>query len=180
MTAPRVVGLDLSLTATGIADSDGSVGTIKTKLRGCERLAWIAEQVANAIDSAADSWVGGAWPLVVIEDYAFSRADAHSHQVGELGGVIRLQLHEAEVPWVAVVPSSLKKYATGKGNANKAAMLQAAWQRLGYEGTDDNEADALWLRAMGLDALGHPLVALPAVNRAALEKVAWPERAVVS
>ena len=39
----------------------------------------------------------------------------------------------------------IKKFATGKGNANKLAMINAAKLKLGYQGEDDNEADALWL-----------------------------------
>lgn len=177
---PRIVGLDLSLTATGVAPSRFPqlriAYTITTKLRGCERLAYIRDEVMRPC-SPVEVW-DPDWrmvaPLVVIEDYAFSRAAAHSHQLGELGGVVRLALHEAGVPFVCVVPSSLKKYATGKGNANKGEMLAAAIRRLGYEGASDNEADALWLQAMGMDALGCPVVEMPAVNRAALAKVEWP------
>lgn len=177
MSGPRVVGLDLSLTATGCAGPAHQISwTIRSKLKGCERLAFIREEVMRLcapVERWEPTWHMDA-PLVVLEDYAFSRAAAHSHQLGELGGVVRLALHEAGVPFVAVVPSSLKKYATGKGNANKGEMLAAAIRRLGYEGADDNEADALWLRAMGLDALGAPLVKLPESHRVALGKVAWP------
>lgn len=173
---PRVVGLDLSLTATGYA-YHGCRGTIHAKhLKGAERLAYLRDAVMR-LDLSFENYNLPSEPtrpdLVVMEGYSYASAN-QAHQVGELGGVIRLALHEAGVPFVVVAPAALKKYATGKGNANKAAMLQAAWQRLGYEGTDDNEADALWLRAMGLDALGHPIVAMPAVNRTALAKVAWP------
>jgi Holliday junction resolvasome RuvABC endonuclease subunit len=43
-------------------------------------------------------------------------------------------------------PSEIKKHATGKGNANKDAILKAARQRWpDVEIVDDNEADALWL-----------------------------------
>lgn len=169
---PRVVGLDLSLTATGVAYSDGSAATFRTQARGCARLAWVREEVTSAV--GCDVVGCHDHPaLVVMEGYSYASAN-QAHQVGELGGVIRLALHEAGVPFVVVAPAALKKYATGKGNANKAAMLQAAWQRLGYEGTDDNEADALWLRAMGLDALGFPVCSMPVENRKALLKVEWP------
>lgn len=40
--------------------------------------------------------------------------------------------------------SEIKKHATGKGNADKAAMVAAARSR-GWNPADDNEADALWL-----------------------------------
>ena len=39
---------------------------------------------------------------------------------------------------------TIKKHATGKGNANKAAMI-ATMQALGFQPADDNEADALAL-----------------------------------
>ena len=166
MSADSVVGLDLSLTATGGADDLGQPFTLAPRLRGCERLSWIRDNVLTYLTPAPD--------LVVIEGYSFSSRNSHAHALGELGGVIRLALHEAGIAYVDVPPSSLKKYATGKGNANKGEMLAAAIRRLDYQSASDNEADALWLRAMGLDALGCPVVDLPAVNRQALTKVAWP------
>lgn len=39
----------------------------------------------------------------------------------------------------------IKKFATGNGNAGKPLMIKAAREELGYEGNDDNEADAMWL-----------------------------------
>lgn len=192
MASPRVVGLDLSLTATGVANGNGVPETLTSRLKGCQRLAEIRDAV---LDCCAFGWMpdpgcdfpgphdrdfSGAVvthvsrPLVVIEGYAFAARNSHAHALGELGGVIRLALHEAGVPYVDVPPSSLKKYACGKGNANKGEMLAAAIRRLDYEGASDNEADALWLRAMGLDALGCPVVKLPEAHRAALAKVEWP------
>lgn len=41
-------------------------------------------------------------------------------------------------------PSEIKKHATGKGNASKAMMIEAAQEKFGAI-RDDNEADALWL-----------------------------------
>lgn len=41
--------------------------------------------------------------------------------------------------------SEIKKFATGKGIANKEQMIEAAKDKLGYQGNDDNEADALWI-----------------------------------
>lgn len=79
---------------------------------------------------------------------------------------------------VEVPPAVLKKYATGKGNANKGAMVDATARRFPEVDTgsgDDNRCDALWLAAMGLDQLGRPLTLMPAAQRAALERVAWPE-----
>lgn len=170
--APTVVGLDLSLTATGIATDHAEV--LATKLKGAERLAWVRDEVYDRLHAPKAD-------LVVLEGYAYARAN-QAHQVGELGGVIRLMLHEAGVPWVEVAPAALKKYATGHGNAGKGEVLAAAIRRLGYDGHDDNEADALWLREMGLDHYageGRPPW-VPAAHRVALDKIDWPELEVAA
>lgn len=164
----NVIGLDLSLTCTGVALPDGTCIRLRPSRCGVERLAWYREQIRTLTVADID--------LVVIEDYAFSQRGAHSHELGELGGVVRLQLHDFGVPFAAVVPSSLKKYATGKGNADKGAVLAAAIRRLDYEGSSNDEADALWLRCMGLDQCGQYVVPpVPQTHRDALIKVAWPD-----
>lgn len=166
MTAPRVLGLDLSLTCTGfVSAATGLPGTIAARIRGVDRLDQL-EQFIVALAGDAD--------LVVLEEYAFHGRNAHSHELGELGGVVRLGLHRAGICWVPVNPSSLKRYATGKGNASKEEVLAAAIRRLDYAGHSNDEADAMWLRAMALDHYGHPLAAVPETHRQALAKVQWP------
>lgn len=168
MTA-QVIGLDLSLTGTGVALPDGSSLTITSRHRGVERLAELRDTVARLVLAGCD--------LVAIEGYSMgtARQSSHAHGLGELGGVIRLQLHDLDIRYVDIPPASLKRYATGKGNANKNDMLLAAARRLGYDGNSNDEADALWLRAMTLDACATPIVELPVANREALSKITWPE-----
>lgn len=48
------------------------------------------------------------------------------------------------VPYEGVAVQKIKLFATGKGNANKDAMIDAA-RDLGYKPVDDNEADAIML-----------------------------------
>lgn len=172
-TPPAVLALDLSLTGSGIALPDGTTDTIRTRsLTGAPRLA----HVRWAIIAHLEGWQPA---LVAIEGYAFGRTNK-AHHIGELGGVIRLMLHERGQAWTEVPPASVKKYATGKGNANKNDMLAASIRQLGYEGSSGDEADALWLRAMALDHLGHPVVEVPVSHREALAKVSWPELGTVS
>lgn len=54
---------------------------------------------------------------------------------------------DPKVPYEGVPVGSIKKYLTGKGNADKAMMI-AAVQALGYSPADDNEADATALCLM--------------------------------
>jgi len=164
-----VVGVDLSLSATGIAYTNGATATIDTrKVSGAQRLVVIRDAVRLALD--VEEW---APDLVVIEGYAFGRPN-QAHQIGELGGVVRVALHEecAEFPhmgWAIVPPAKLKRFATGQGTANKTAMVVAARDRLGWPGMDDDQADALWLRAFGLALFDALDVRLPKTHMAALD-----------
>ncbi|MET9303217.1 hypothetical protein ABZX66_28240 [Micromonospora aurantiaca] len=163
MTA-RVVGLDLSMTGTGIAWCDGTTYTVAPKLSGDARLLEIRSEVARAVD-------GRRLDLVVIEDLP-----THAKAAGITGmvhGVVRAYLREMLLPYALVAPASVKKYATGKGNAGKPEMAVAAFKRGGREFRDDNQCDAWWLRAMGLEHLGQPITKLPAAQVAALDGVKW-------
>ena len=49
-----------------------------------------------------------------------------------------------------VASATIKKFATGRGNAEKSEMIEAA-KRLGFNITDDNEADALHLLRLTIE-----------------------------
>jgi Holliday junction resolvasome RuvABC endonuclease subunit len=168
MATPPVIGLDLSITATGIADVDGSTSVVKTDSgHKDQRLNQIRDAVWSAIRTAPSGL------FVVIEDLPTNAKAAGI--TGMVHGAIRLLLIDLTVPYVLVTAASLKKYATGNGGADKVKMGVAALKRFGREFGDDNQCDAFWLRAMALDAFGAPLVPMPAAQRATLAKVSWPE-----
>ena len=58
------------------------------------------------------------------------------------------------IEYASVHTSTLKKHATGHGNAQKDAMVAAARKRWGIEPEDDNHADALLILAWALDTYG--------------------------
>ncbi|MEU5965940.1 hypothetical protein ABZ777_32445 [Micromonospora parva] len=165
MSQPRVVGLDLSMTATGIAWCDGTTYTVKPKKDGDVRLLEIGLEISRAIE-------GRNIDLVVIEDLPVNAKSAGI--TGMVHGTVRAWLRRQAVPYALVAPATLKKYATGKGNCGKPEMAVAAYKRLDRELADDNQVDALWLRAAGLDHLGHADAQLPATQRAALTAIKWP------
>jgi Holliday junction resolvasome RuvABC endonuclease subunit len=75
--------------------------------------------------------------------------------LGYLGHLIRAELDEMRVPWLEIAPTALKKFATGSGAAKKDAMKAAAVEHLALDSdASDDEADALWLRELGLQLLG--------------------------
>lgn len=164
---PNIIGLDLSLTSTGIAVEE--VSALQTKLRGMERLAWLRDRILAAIAVVDD-------PAVVVEGYSFGSRNSQAHSAGELGGVIRLALWEDNIPYVDVPPTCRAKFATGRGNASKSEVVSAVSARTGLvwsgKGADDC-CDAWVLREMGRVYGGGGDYDWPAANRSALEKVDW-------
>lgn len=165
----NVLALDLSLTSTGYAHPHGH-GTLQPRVRpdgrwvnltGPARLSWIRDEILSLQhDYAID--------LVAMEGYSFNSRSSQAHSLGELGGVVRCALHDADILWIDIPPASIKKYACGKGNADKLDVILAARDRLGYDGKSNDEADALWIYQLVGDALGHLDDAVPASHRAAL------------
>jgi len=172
-----ILALDLSLTATGYASSLGTCGVFvppKGEDRGLARLAWIRGEVLDEVE-----YPGVGHPradLVVLEGLAFGAKGNAMLDLAGLAAVIRLALHDAGVPFVDVPPACLKLFATGKGNADKNAVLAEAIRKLGYAGSNHNESDALWLLSMaemwyvggvGADRSNE-------AQRRAMAKIAWP------
>lgn len=65
-----------------------------------------------------------------------------AHVYGGLMATLTAWAELRGVPYQGVPVGTIKRHATGKGNANKDAMLAAARAR-GFSPADDNEADAL-------------------------------------
>lgn len=156
----RVIGIDPSLSATGFAHADGELWTIKTtaKMGDGERLLFMYRMLANATLGA---------DFAVIEDLP-----THAMSAGLTGraqGIVRMTLAQRGIPYTAVPPATLKKFATGKGNCKKPDMRQAWLEFSGEDNADDNQVDAAWLRQIGLHLKGEE-VKLPADQLAAVDK----------
>jgi Holliday junction resolvasome RuvABC endonuclease subunit len=164
-----VLALDLSITATGIALPDGTLDTIRPPYLGDRRL----DDIATRIEQAAINTTPDLSDLlVVIEDLP-----THARAAGITGmvhGAVRLTLIHWDISYFTVPPATLKKYATGRGNAPKPDMRMALYKRTGQDVPDDNQVDAAWLRHLALDLAGQPEITLPANQRAVLNKLALP------
>jgi len=172
---PSVIGLDLSLSSTGVAfpSPDGSWNTdsYQSRSTGMGRIAEIRGWFGAIVDWCPD-------PVVLVEGYSFSSRNSQSHALGELGGVIRMYMWDNMVPYIEVPPTSRAKFATGKGNASKNEVVSAVSARTGIvwsgKGADD-ECDAWVLQEMGLARLGSARHSWPAENMAALDKIEWTD-----
>jgi crossover junction endodeoxyribonuclease RuvC len=168
MANVKTMGLDLSLTSTGICVS-GITSTQNVKSKGPQRLFEISEAILeltriHKVDVA------------IIEGYSFASRNSQAHSIGELGGVVRLRLWENKIPFIEIPPTSRAKFATGRGNAAKTEVMSSVSARTGIvwsgKGADD-KCDAWILEQMGLSYLGISEITWPASHLEALKKVDW-------
>lgn len=176
----KVVGLDLSLSSTGIAvvdllDPTTTATTTATAPKTGpieERVLALGEDIWDAAQLRGTQATG---TLVVVEDLA-PVAGKPNLVGGLLAGWVRCSLHDAGNPLLVVTPQHIKKYATGKGNANKDMVRDAARDRFGLPaGVTSDECDALWAAAIGCALVGRPLIDLPKTHVEALAKLTLPE-----
>lgn len=165
----RVIGLDLSLTSTGVALPDGTTYRIKTRDKDGDR------RLLHIRDSIRDDLAEHRPHLAVIEDLP-----KHAMAAGftaKVHGAVLCELLDAGVPYAYIVPATLKSYACDNGRAEKSDMAAAAYLAAGAEFADDkggDQCDAWWLRAAGHDWAGVPLFDLPQAQRDRLSKGKWP------
>jgi crossover junction endodeoxyribonuclease RuvC len=184
----KVIGLDLSLTSTGVAvaTQDGAVTDRITSKPVPNATLEDRDVRLYAIQRRVMEYVTGDVDLVVVEGPSYGSTTGHQHDRAGLWWLVVRSLfrqsstfHVVEVP-----PSSRMKYATGRGNASKDDVLSAAIRRYPHVDVNGNdEADALVLAAMGARWLGHPLEGqyhgtaapfLPQTHLAAMDAVHWP------
>ena len=177
----KISGLDLSLTSTGIAEFEdgarrswtfGSKGKLgATIAQRAARLNDVREEVVHAVlrgHQQAD--------IALVEAHSFAAKGGQQHDRSGLWWLVVDDLVAAGVPVVEVAPSSLKLFATGKGNAGKEDVLLAVARRHpDFEFTTNDEADAITLVDMALARWSHDQFDPTAYQLRAIEKVAWPE-----
>jgi Holliday junction resolvasome RuvABC endonuclease subunit len=150
---PRLLALDLG-TQTGwaLASPDKSItsGTESFRpgrfegggMRFLRFKRWLTE-IKNSVDSL---------DAVYFEEVRRHAGVDAAHAYGGFMAHLTAWCEHHQIPYQGVPVGTIKRHATGKGNADKAAML-TAMRALGYNPADDNEADALALLRWALDTL---------------------------
>lgn len=70
-----------------------------------------------------------------------------AHVYGGIIAVVQAVCEERKIPYLGIPVATVKKFATGSGNAKKEAMISAAntkWKK-NYAAKDNNEVDARWI-----------------------------------
>jgi hypothetical protein len=153
-TAPVILALDLGQrTGWAVLNRDGAIasgvqefrpgrfeggGMIWLRFRG-----WLHE-----VDEMSDG-VG----VVVFEEVRRHLGTTAAHAFGGYLAHLTAWAEANHVPYQGVPVGTIKRHVTGRGNADKRAVVDAV-RRLGFAPADDNEADALallhWAIATGV------------------------------
>lgn len=76
-----------------------------------------------------------------------------AHAYGAYQGILHFVAEDYRIPIVTMSVGEIKKFITGKGNADKQMVIDAVNER-GHNITDDNEADAVAMMYLQLSLMG--------------------------
>jgi hypothetical protein len=144
-TANAILALDLGQkTGWAVRNADGAIasGTAEFKPGRFEGggmvflrfRAWLQE---------VDETAGGVG-AVYFEEVRSHRGVIAAQSYGAFLGHLTAWAEANKIPYRGVPVGTIKRHVTGKGNADKEAVI-AAVRNLGFDRADDNEADALAL-----------------------------------
>lgn len=156
-----VAGIDPSLTGTAVfvGDNDGCAWKrVSSKPGGASpkaREARYMPVIYDVVDVVCDQRPIPKGPrsiserLILIEGYSHGSNQSNKSMSIEFGWSLRRQMlcHGLVIE---VPPTTVKKFATGKGNAKKEQMLLHVFKRWGRECLTNDEADAFVLYRIGL------------------------------
>lgn len=70
--------------------------------------------------------------VVFMEGYAYG-AKGNTFTIGECTGILKYKMWKLGITFIVLQPSAIKKYATGKGNANKTLMYDSYVEQTGHD-----------------------------------------------
>lgn len=97
--------------------------------------------------------LSGPIAAIWFEEVRAHRGVHASHVYGGLMATLTAWAELRGVPYQGVPVGTVKKHATGRGNAPKQAMIAAAQAR-GFSPADDNEADAIAILLWAIETKG--------------------------
>jgi crossover junction endodeoxyribonuclease RuvC len=149
MPANNVLALDLGTTMGWAMRQDGQVssGSVSFKPTHFDS--------TNSRYTKFRRWLDNNH-CMTFDDIVFEAVRRHngtiaSQTYGGFMAMLQMWCDDRGLPYEGIPVGTIKKFATGKGNARKANMI-AAMQGRGHQPKDDNEADALALLYLRLEA----------------------------
>lgn len=174
----NISAIDPSMTSTGLAnlkvDADGAVewqtALVKSVSTG-DQYAVLKQRFARSADKVL--WLFNEWgtpDLIVMEGpshHSIGRVHTMAGQWWRFYGAI-----SELAPVLIVPPANRIMYATGKGGSPKDQVMLAASRRyVDAPITNNDDADAVVLAAMGARVMNRPIDTLPKTHLRALDKI---------
>ena len=147
---PTIIAIDGALAKNGVCIITNEEGknVCYTAILQCNelnsyRLIYLFNQLNELIQRFKPQYA-------CVEGYAH-KAMGRVFSMGEAGGVFRLAFALQEISTCEVPPTTLKKYITGNGRADKKAMKAAIKSIFNMQFKTNDEVDAFGLAIAGLD-----------------------------
>lgn len=155
------LGIDLSLVNSGIVLlENGKIiekKSIKSKhlsdkpIDELKRIQKIVSEIEDIVSEYNPT-------ISVIEGMAYMVTKTSSLvQLGALNYFTRAMLADYNIPFVLVAPTTLKKFVTGKGNADKEVLMMMVYRDYKEQILDNNLVDGFGLSLIGAAVLGEPV-----------------------
>ncbi|AHB79326.1 RuvC-like resolvase [Mycobacterium phage JAMaL] len=181
----RILGIDTSLTGTGLARIDlepiedddplaayiAATATVAAPKPGRDKSKRAMARRVNALIAQIEQCFTEDKPDAVgLEALAYGAKGAGVWVLPWVFGRVIELCEKYDVPLTVVSTAGRAKYATGKGNASKDQVLLAAAKLFPEAGlTDNNEADAMVVGAVVCHRLGLPILPVTQYRRDVVE-----------
>jgi len=153
-TAETLLALDLGQKmGWALSQRDGTIrsGVCSLKPAARDTVAEALVRLSRWLDEIDETY--GPFQRVLYEQVRGHKGTVAAHWYGAFWGAVNAWCKGKEIPTEGVAVGTIKKHATGKGNATKQGMVLAI-RSLGFYPKDDNEADALALLLWGQENKG--------------------------
>lgn len=165
------LGLDISLSSTGVSIIDGDYNYIAkdkiegTGMFGAERLRILHDNLERFIIENIDP---SLIKLACIEGPSYNSNVGNLFEIGEVTGCYKYLISKNNIPYIIATPQQLKKYVLGKalagkdGGSKKELVILDVYKKFGEEIRDNNIADSYVLSRIAhdfynLDTMGDEL-----------------------
>ena len=141
----KVAGIDYSINGPGITIFEGNEFVFKntknyylTNMKKYDmdvsELNIYGELITGNFKSDFERWdFNGSWAyniikecdFVYMEGYSLGSKSSMAFQIAENASIIKYKMYKNNIPFKVIPPTTIKKFASGKGNASKEIMEEA-------------------------------------------------------
>lgn len=154
MSKTVYIGVDLSITSPGISclDSDGEIlwmnffaskpkweGKLDNLITGIPYPEYTCDSERHhkigsiIVDLIEKEQLNGNQVKVCLEGYSYGSTASRLFQIAENGGHFKFLCWQKNIDVLIVAPSAIKKFGTGRGNANKELVYQSFVAKYGIK-----------------------------------------------